>query len=307
MPTFFLIDFEDEMPRWCELAALDGCSFWVDLKGRRIPCETAKPLAHVEGDNIADAMTKVSPEVAKLEQDMAFRFLLDPWSDQGWVSPDGRFYGCRFFVHDEIAYALLRSPPAALEDTGWVRVHADSFRQAEATRQGMSSRQEKTILALGFVETSSGWRRSPSFSIDRNQAPPPYAVKPPARIAIERHSVSSTRAEKAPAVTLSSVLTRLSAHPEYGRAFESGNREEIPDVGAGIWLWMVRFDEFDLGSDVSPDEVMSDEGIHLRATSFDTIEVAPWPFPGIEVSPEAKDILQRAIERCAIRRPASLP
>jgi hypothetical protein len=295
MPTFFLIEIEDKMPRWCELAVSETESFWVDMKGRRIARDKGAPIVHAEGDTIDAAMACLSPEFVKLEKDLAMRFLLDPWSDQGWVSPDGRFYGCAFFAHDDIAYSLIRKSPGLLEHEGWLRVHTDSFRRSDWSHH-VTVRQERTIMALGFEDAVPGARRKPGFAIDRNLPAPSYAVKPPARAAIDPPKPKEPDLAEVAPLDLSGIIDRLSGHPDIGCAFET-IREEIPDVGGGIWIWMVRYDSFDIGSDVPPEDILSEAGIHLMATSFDTIEVSPWPFAGIHIDAKANDILGEAIER----------
>jgi hypothetical protein len=306
---FFLIHIDDtQMPRWCELSFLeDNSSVWIDMKGRRIPRKDGRALAHVEGDNITDAMTRVPPDVAKLEKELAFRFLLDPWSDQGWVTTEGRFYGCRFYAHDEIAYSLIQKSPYALEAAGWLRVHTDSFRLGELTRFKMTPRQQRTILELGFEEAAPGARRVPAFAIDRDAPAPSYAIKPPARsadITVADFFPPPVAAEAAPpTIDLSGILNVLATHPDLGSVFE-GRVEEIPEVGPGIWEWMLRFDNFDVGSDVLPEDILSEPGIHLMATSFDTIEVAPWPFSGFHVDRDAEDILKRELVRSSVKNAA---
>lgn len=290
MPTFFLIDDGNSMPRWSELAIIDGASFWVDLKARRIPKGAGQPIAHAEGHNIEDAITRVPDAVVKLERDFGMNFLLDPWSDQGWVSPDGRFYGCAFFAHDDIAYSLIRKSPGALEVAGWIRVHADSFRTGEL-RPSLTRLQEETILCLGFEDVYPGARRKPGFSIDRNGPAPHYAIKPRLRIT----PIVPPPKREAPRTDVSvlELIERLAAHSEFGSIIATP-QEVIPDVGGGEWLWMSRYDDFDLGGADDPESILSASGIHLMATSFNTIEISPWPFPGIEIDDGARVIFREA-------------
>jgi len=82
---FFLVD-AGAMPRWCVLAHTEEGVFWIDMKARRTPFDAGKPLAHIDAHNITEAMTLVPEAVVDLEREIAFRFLLKPFSDQGWIS-----------------------------------------------------------------------------------------------------------------------------------------------------------------------------------------------------------------------------
>lgn len=286
MQTYFLIDDGVGMPRWCELRRSETGSYWIDFKARKIPYGEGRPLAHVDGDNIMATVNDVPASVAELERSFAFERLLDPWSDQGWIAPDGKFYGCAYYAHDDIAFALIRKHPAALENLGWVRVHEDSFRTREAF-QRITKRQEATILALGFSDAILGSGSKRTFSIDRNQPPPRYAVKAPAETSRRPAAEPSTEPESK---SLARLAERLAGCPElaerFGRAFE-----QVPEVGPGTWDWMLRWDDMDLGGEEKPDTLLASEGIHLRATSFNTVEAAPWPFPEIRIDPDAARIL----------------
>ncbi|MFC6047413.1 hypothetical protein ACFPYM_06145, partial [Methylobacterium hispanicum] len=161
MPEYFLVDDGVRMPRWCELGHAEGGPFWIDFKARRTPYDEGRPLAVVEAENPAALLRRRPPEIAALEREHASRLLLDPWSDQGWLSPEGRFYGCAFFAHDDLAHALLGKHVGELEDAGWIRVHADSFRSSLVYGRGTSARQADTLAALGFPDAHApGGRRS---------------------------------------------------------------------------------------------------------------------------------------------------
>ncbi|MBI5588152.1 MAG: hypothetical protein HY889_07290 [Deltaproteobacteria bacterium] len=45
----------------------------------------------------------------------------------GWLSRDGRFYGCPAVHHDVIAYCVLGMKVADLEEMGWARVYSNRF------------------------------------------------------------------------------------------------------------------------------------------------------------------------------------
>ena len=44
--------------------------------------------------------------------------------DSGWLSREGKWYGCASQDHDAIAYYLLKNDIDVLETTGWARVHS---------------------------------------------------------------------------------------------------------------------------------------------------------------------------------------
>lgn len=43
-------------------------------------------------------------------------------SDNGWLSPDGKFYGCQYHGHDALAYELLGRGSYHLEDLGYAKI-----------------------------------------------------------------------------------------------------------------------------------------------------------------------------------------
>jgi hypothetical protein len=45
----------------------------------------------------------------------------------GWLSRDGRFYGCPSVHHDVIAFCVLGIKVSDLENMGWTRVYSDRF------------------------------------------------------------------------------------------------------------------------------------------------------------------------------------
>lgn len=294
MQTYFLVQAGDRMPRWCQLGHDGhGETCWIDFKGRRIPKDGVRLLAHVDGESVNATITDVPAAVAKLERDMAFRHLLDPWSDQGWISPEGRFYGCAFFAHDDLATSMLRKTVGELEWAGWVRVHADSYRRGEL-RRGMTSRQIATLEALGFTDVD-GWGPRTRYEADRSAPAPSFAVEVPEGLAkpvsndpedIAAPGDGPTTAEGA----FAALVQRLRSDGRIGPLFEDGV-ELIPDVGGGTWQWMLRFSDMDIGSPEEPVRLLSATGMHLRQSAFDTIEAAPWPFAGIHVDADALALL----------------
>ena len=60
---------------------------------------------------------------ARSRRDLDHSFLLDPNSDLGWLAPDGTFYGCAYFAHEDVAYYVLKSSSAELEEKGYVKIY----------------------------------------------------------------------------------------------------------------------------------------------------------------------------------------
>lgn len=293
--TYYLVDPGRGMPRWCELAfdSDTGARIWIDFKARRMPYAAARPIAHVQGESQHATIDAVPEEVAQMERRLAFRHLLDPWSDQGWVSPDGRFYGCAYYEHDDIAQALLRKTPGMLEHLGWIRVHADSFR-AGVTPERPTRRQADTLIGLGFADGEPGAERVRHHAPDRDLPPPRFAVRPPPGLqeTPERVRAAPDPVSKPLAEALARLAERLASDEALAHIFAEAP-EHVTDVGPGIWTWMLRFRDIDLGGEEHPEELVKAAGLHLRATSFDTIEVSEWPFEEIRIDPSATDLVSR--------------
>lgn len=301
MDTYFLIDRGEGMPRWCMLSKdRHGNPAWMDTKGRTCPKDKGRPLAHIDGERWDCTITDVPKVVADLERDLAQRHLLDPWSNQGWISPTGRFYGCSFYGHDDIAHALLRKPVHALEEAGWVRVHDDSYRAGgNWNRSQPNIRQEATLRLLGF-DTETYPRRGP-YSADRSAPAPVFAVKPRAGLEPPRRSERPAP----PAFTralLGELVARLRDADPTGFLFAGEEPELVTDLGGGNWEWLLFFpvSGMNLGSGEPMRDLLASPGIHLHATSSDQVEMTPWHEPGFVVSACAADALASA-GRCSPR------
>lgn len=297
MPQFFLVDDGRSMPRWCELGVEDAGSYWIDFKARRRPYEEARPVAVVECADHRSLLAAMPEEVAKLERDAAARFLLDPWSGQGWISPTGRFYGCRFYAHDDLAYAFLRKSVGELEGKGWVRVHADSYRTSEYFGREITAAQAATLLALGFPEPGSFAMRDSWVEPDRAGPPPRYAYAPamsavpdPAPVRVRSKGTGISEA------TLREFADRLAADD----FFRDLMREEprlITHMGRGRWRWMLEFEAVHIGSCEAPEVLAAAPGIYVSAPAGDQLELEEWPFPGVEACSEARRIMAASAAR----------
>lgn len=297
MNTYCLVDTGKQMPRWCELVNnREGNLVWVDFKGRSVPFDDSKVVASVTGSNIHATINEVPERVVTLEQDFAYRYLLDPWSTQGWLAPDGKFWGCRFFAHDDIATALLRRSAAGLEHDGWIRVHEDSFQRADSFRD-MTRNQSRTLEKLGFIETEAPGRRERNFSVDRTLPAPRYAIKVPDHVIeqIARLEAAASQVEAVPENHLESLISRLQEHPILAELLEH-EHEVIPEVGPGTWDWMIKWDEVHIGSEEYPEDLLKAVGLRLHKTSFDTIELMSWHVPGLVC-----EIAEETMIRCQFK------
>ena len=292
MPEYFLVDDGVRMPRWCELGhAEDGC-FWIDFKARKTPYDAGRPLAVVEAENPSALLKRRPKEIADLERDHALRLLLDPWSGQGWLSTDGSFYGCSFFAHDDLAHALLGRHVGELEDAGWIRVHADSFRMSPVFRRETTARQIATLAALGFADSHAPGGRRTWLEPPRDQPPPRYAYRP----AASEVALGAAASDPAPAAepdadaAFRSLVTRLGGSDLLAGLF-SQERTLVDDMGPGRWLWMFEFADVSVGSDETPAALAGAVGLHLHAVAFDQLEVSAWPFAGVDASDAALRLL----------------
>lgn len=292
MILYCLIDNGVEMPRWCELGADEaGNPAWIDFRGKTLAYEFGKMIGHTSGMSLNEAMSKISEETADLERRFAYRFLLDPWSDQGWIAPDGKFYGCKYFGHDQIANAMLRRNEYGLERDGWVRVHDDSYRYGDVRE--LTKRQLATLEKLGFVENARGGHdRMRGFHIDRSQPAPRYAVKIPEGMVLPGLEPRARTEDEMREIDLSKFIVRMREHEVLARLLEMSH-ETIPDVGPGTWDWMIRWDGLDIGSEETPGELLRAEGFHLTKTSFDTIEIAGWPRPGLHYGDREAELVAK--------------
>ena len=295
METFCLIDAGKCMAAWCILTtSREGALVWMDFKQRTVPFEQGKVLAHVQADNIHRIHEYASPEAAEVEKTYALRYLLDPWAMEGWLSPDGKFYGCGFYGHDDLAHALLRKTVGSLESEGWIRVHSSSFATGRDYGRTITRRQMSALEKLGFVDLEAPGRRSPHFMPDRSSPPPRCAVQPPKGF-IHPHDLEAIlQAAPTDADWLNRFVVRLKEFPVLAALFEA-EHELIPDFGPGTWDWGIRWWDLYIGSEESPDELLSAEGLRLVRTSGDTMEIISWPKPGLSAEGLEKRMLAHAL------------
>ena len=292
--TYFLVDDGKSMPRWCQLVpARDGDGLaWIDFKARTWPHAAARPLAHVEGPDQRCTIAGVSPEVAGMVRSFAERHLLDPWSDPGWLSPEGRFYVCAYYAHDDIAQALLGRFVGDLEYEGYVRVHADVFLVSPmSARRDPTTRQSRTLERLGFdVET----RRRAPYAADRSLPPPGFAVKPRYRPAAPAPSLQpDIRVDNDGVAPL---LARLRTSEPLAFLFDAEDPELVTELGGGNWDWLLHFPQagLDLGTGETLRDLREAPGLYLHSPAPGHVEMFAWHAEGMHVSSASSEALDGA-------------
>jgi hypothetical protein len=292
METFCLIDAGKHMAGWCILTTnREGELVWMDFKHRMVPYEQGKVLAHVAGESFHRAYEHMPQHAVEIEQAYAYRYLLDPWAYEGWLAPDGKFYGCGFYAHDDLGYSLLRKSPGMLESEGWVRVHASSFMTGRDYGREITTRQMRTLEKMGFVDLQAPGRRRAHFEIDRSAPAPRYAVKPPAGF-VHPHDVEVLLETQEVDVGewLKRFVVRMKEFPVMAELLEI-EHELIPDFGPGTWEWGIQWFDMYIGSQEPADELLNAEGLRLMKTSGDTIEIVSWPKPGLSAEGSEKKML----------------
>lgn len=77
--------------------------------------------------NPNDEMWKYSKVVEANDwTDLDWSYLIDNSLLLGWISPDGRFYGCKYEDHAKVAELYFKKSEKQLEKEGWVKVYYSS-------------------------------------------------------------------------------------------------------------------------------------------------------------------------------------
>jgi hypothetical protein len=241
----------------------------------------------------------MSPEAVEIEKMYAWRYLLDPWAYEGWLSPDGKFYGCGFYGHDDLAYALLRKSVAVLESEGWVRVHSNSFMIGRDWGREITRRQMSALEKLGFVELEAPGRRSARYIPDRSAPPPRCAVQPPKGFVHPHDLEIVPEPPVAEDHWLKRFVVKMKEYPVLAEVL-SIEHELIPDFGPGYWDWGIQWYDFYLGSEETPDELLKAEGLRLCMTSGDTMEIISWPKPGLSAEGRERRMLANVLRKAGL-------
>lgn len=105
LPTFVLK--QDYMGNyWWE----DGGAFWINSAGGR--CHKSK------NDVILQTVQSAFEDL-----DWTITSYVEPDSKTGWLSPDGKYWGCSTQNHRSVADLVLKSSSEKLLDQGWVKVN----------------------------------------------------------------------------------------------------------------------------------------------------------------------------------------
>lgn len=302
MDTYCLID-AGHMPRWSILTTHErtGELVWMDQKGRRTPYEEGRVIGHCSGRNFEQAMQTIPEDLVRLEQAYAYRYLIDPWSNQGWIDRSGLFFGCAFYAHDDVAYSLIRRPTMALEWEGWVRVHADFFRRPESAE--LTKRQEATLVKLGFERKADGFgfERARKFEIDRSGPPPRYAATMPADLML---LLPEETVEEMFEIGLDDLVAQLREDHLLSSLFDVAH-EQFPENGPGTWDWRIEWDGLHIGSEEPVEELLGSRGFHFARTSYDTIEISSWPMEELVMDSGVRAMIEREASSASLVAPAA--
>lgn len=88
----------------------------------------------------------------------------DDKSDQGWIAPDGEFFGCNYAQHDYVAQHVIGCTVGQLETSGWIRAYGEqsgrmlwSFGTHGDTTQRPTPAQARMLRRKGYkVDRFSG-------------------------------------------------------------------------------------------------------------------------------------------------------
>lgn len=75
----------------------------------------------------------------------------------GWVDRDGKFYGCEYMAHDDLARLVIRKEVKELEQLGWIRVwkmpdvELPDWDYHYTCRIRMTASQRNTVSRMGFA------------------------------------------------------------------------------------------------------------------------------------------------------------
>lgn len=88
--------------------------------------------------------------------------LTDNTLESGWLSPEGKFYGCHAFDHDRVARLLLKMKPDAILRLGWVHItdKEESFSYKARTQQQIDWMYEQGFTpnrSQKLLEQNNNW------------------------------------------------------------------------------------------------------------------------------------------------------
>ena len=123
-------------------------NFWWELENGFI-------YNRVGGHTVYDPETAGPIVEVENFEDLDWSCLIKPDSNLGWVSPDGRFYGCDYTDHADVADLYFKKSERELEDEGWVKIwwsNFDHVRRWTNTKLMLTEAQKITLEKMGLKE-----------------------------------------------------------------------------------------------------------------------------------------------------------
>lgn len=118
--TFYKVRRSGGSPCWFTLESNACGMVWVNFNGGWCPKRDDDEVLAKESGYSKD-------EFIERHRQEVYSYLVKPNSTLGWLSPDGRFYGCDFAGHAMLAAEYFGKDDLALEEEGWIKV----FRSVE--------------------------------------------------------------------------------------------------------------------------------------------------------------------------------
>lgn len=136
---------------WSKLEwMIDGGRRWKNVAGGGFPKE----------DNIKELRRERRAWATQLDHDWGLvQDVVDPETgqSQGWITPEGKWVGCRYEDHVEVLRCVYNIDEARAETTGWVRVYGRSWRTGASAfwvrsdGKRVTPKQKKQLDLHGFA------------------------------------------------------------------------------------------------------------------------------------------------------------
>jgi hypothetical protein len=113
---FYKISKNNRKPYWVTKSENNYGEIWINMHGgwclKNEKDEILEVADYPNKDSFIDCHRK---EV--------YSYLINDNSDLGWLSPDGRFYGCAWAAHEMVATEYFgKKDSCELESEGWIKV-----------------------------------------------------------------------------------------------------------------------------------------------------------------------------------------
>lgn len=110
-------------------AAMNRCGWGITGERRRMDllATHAPHLTENQRWDVVDGVAELYATKGQIHsRPVTLKFDLTITSDNGWLSPEGKFYGCKFHEHSDTAYKIMKgkdsNPERTLEEKGWIKV-----------------------------------------------------------------------------------------------------------------------------------------------------------------------------------------